>query len=285
MANTIGTRAMRDKYRLAAYDVIIRNALVTEKICEVDHSDVRRIQSPYGSQPSTTVQALTGTYSTADFTLTDETLTVTDEFICAEQIYDFESLTAQFDLFADRTDEQMYSVAAAVDKWALNELTANATGTTYTTPVGGFTTAANINIIMSTLISKVAGYADVYKGLYLVIENTDVPGFIQAQATNGFSFADAALNNGFMTNYMGVEIYVVRSGLFASTTLGTKTWTNSGHRLFGVKGMATFASPRGITFDEKSVSGKTGKEVVTYGYLGLKVWTPKVALTCNITLA
>ncbi len=284
MANTISSRTYRDKYRMATLEQALRNRLVCEKICMVDRSDVKRIQSPYGSQPSATVQAIAGTYSVTDFTTTDDTLTVTDEVIYAEHIFDFESLLTNFDMFASRVDEMTYAVATKIDRFVLNNLTEDGTGT-YTTPAGGFTTAANINVIMANLISKVAGFAEMYKGLFLVIENTDVVGFVQAQATNGFNYADAALNNGFMTSYMGVDIYVVRTGTFADETLGTTTYTNSGHRVFGVKNVATYASPRGVTFDEKAVSGKTGKEVVVWGYIGFKLWTPKVSLIVDITLA
>lgn len=284
MANTISSRSYRDKYRMATWDQVLRNALVTEKICEVDRSDNKRIQNPYGSAPTATVQAIAGTYTVADFTLTDDTLTVTDEVIVAEHIFDFEDILTNFDLFASRTDEMAYAVANRIDRFVLNNLCEDGTGT-YTTPVGGFTTAANINEIMSNLISKVAGYTESYKGLFLVIENTDVPGFVQAQATNGFSFADAALKNGWMTSYMGVDIYVVRSGTFASETLGTTTYTNSGHRVFGFKNMATYASPRGVRFEEKMVTLKTGVEVVYYGYVGFKLWTQKAALIVDITLA
>lgn len=285
MSQTIDTRVYRDKYRQKSLEQVLRNALVCEKICSVDNSDVKRIQNPYGSQPTATVQAIAGTYTLADFQLTDDTLTVTDEVIVAEHIHDFESLLNNFDLFAERTDEQNYAVAYKIDYFVLNSLCEDATGT-YTTPAGGFTTAANINVIMSNLVSKVAGYADTYKGLFLVIENTDVVGFVQAQATNGFSFADAALKNGWMTNYMGVDIYVVRTGTFVTATIGTRSdIANSGHRVFGVKGVATYASPRGVRFEEKDVTLKTGKEVVTYGYIGFKLWAPKTDLIVDITLA
>lgn len=283
--NTISTKTYRDAYRLANLDILLRKALVAEKICAVDRSDLKTLQNPYGSQPTTVVQAIAGTYTPAAYTTTDDTLTVTDEFIVAEQVFDFEMTLTRFDLFADRLDEQQYSIAQAIDSFVLNEVCAQATTTTYTTPVGGFTNAANINIIMSNLLSKVVGYADVYKGLFLVLENTDIVGFVQAQATNGFNFADSALNNGFMMGYMGVDIRVVRTGTFQSATVGTKTWTNSGHRIFGVNQSATYASPRGVQFDEKGVSGKTGKEVVTWGYVGAKLWATKVALVVNITLA
>ncbi len=284
MPNTISSRTYRDKFKKATLEQALRNRLVAEAICEVDRTDNKRIQSPYGSQPTATVQAIAGTYSIDTFTTTDDTLTVTDEVIVAEHIFDFEDILTQFDLFASRTDETVYQVATKIDRFVLNNLCEDGTGS-YTTPVGGFTTASNINVIMSNLLSKVAGYAEVYKGLFLVIENTDMVGFAQAQATNGFNFADSALKNGFMNSYMGVDIHVVRTGTFASETLGTTTYTNDGHRVFGVKNVATYASPRGVRFEEKSVSGKTGMEVVTYGYIGFKLWTPKAGLIIDITLA
>jgi hypothetical protein len=269
---------------MATLEQVLRKALIAEKICEVDRTDAKTIQNPYGSQPTVAVTALNGTYSISDYTTTDDTLTVDNEFKISEHIFDFESTLSQFDLFAARTDEQMYAVATAVDRFVLNNLCEDGTGT-YTTPAGGFTTAANINVIIANLASKVMGYADSYKGMFLVIENTDVVGFLQAQMTNGFSYADAALNNGFMTSYGGVEVYVARTGTFADETLGTKTYTNASHRVFGVKNVATYAAPRGIQFEEKGVSGKTGKELVTFGYVGFKLWAVKTDLIVDITLA
>ena len=66
---------------------------------------------------------------------------------------------------------------------------------------------------------------------------------------------------------------------------GTKTWTNSGHRVGGVKNVSTYAFPRGLQFEEKGVTGVTGMEVVCYGLVGFKQWTPTASLTINITLA
>lgn len=288
MANTLtSTYVQRRKYRLASLDVLLRKALVAEKICQVDRTELKYIDSPYGSQPTTTVQALAGTYTPATFTVTDDTLTVVDEFIVSEHVFDFEEALTKFNLWASRMDEQNNSVATAIDKWVINELCENGNAT-YSTPAGGFNTAANINVIMSNLLSKLAGYRETYNGLFLIIENTDVPGFIQAQATNGFSFADAALKNGWMSSYMGVDIYVVRTGTLVDATTttasGSKTWTNSGHRVFGVKNVATYAAPRGIKYEEKHRTGYTGKELVTYGYVGFKLWTPKQDLVVDITL-
>ncbi len=285
MANTLSTKTFREKYLKAQLDYTLRNALVAEKICSVDRSEVKTIESPFGSASTVTVQALAGTYTPATFTTTDDTLTVSDEFIVSEHIFGFESILSNFDLYASRMDQLMYDVAAKVDNFVINNLCEDGTGT-YTTPTGGFATAANINEIMANLVSKVAGFAESYSGgLFLIIENTDLVGFAQAGATNGFTMADSTLKNGFMNNWMGVDIYVVRSGTFTSTTVGTKTWTNSGHRVFGVKKVATYAAPRGIVYEEKAVSGKTGSEIVVSGLIGFKLWTPKAGLVVDITLA
>lgn len=280
----MSTYGNRDKYFQSQYDIVLRNALVCEKICKVDNSDVKRIQNPYGGQPTATVQAVAGTYSVSAWTITDDALTVTDEVIYSEHVFAHEEFFAVFDIAASRIDNMMYAVAFGIDKFVLNNLTEDATGT-YTTPAGGFTTAANINEIMANLISKVAGFQDTYNGLFLVIENTDLVGFAVAGATNGFSLADAVLKNGFMNEWMGVEIFVVRSGTFVDATIGTTTVTNSGHRVFGVKGVSTYASPRGIQYREKEVTGKTGSEIVVFGLVGFKLWAQKLGLVVDITLA
>jgi hypothetical protein len=230
------------------------------------------------------VQALAGTYTPADFTTTDEALDVTDEFIVAEHVHDFQEMLTQFDLFAARTEQMGFNVAKKIDEWVLNNLCEAGTGT-YTTPAGGFATAANVNEIFANLNSKLDGYSESYAGRYVVLENTDLVGIYQAGATNGFNFADNVLNNGRVGQWMGIDIYVVRTGTFTDATVGTTTWTNSGHRVAGVKGVTTMAMPGGIKTEEKMVSGKTGMEIATYGYIGFKAWTPKSDLTIDITLA
>lgn len=280
----MSTYGDRDAYLQSQYDIVLRNALVTEKICNVDNSDNKRIQNPYGGQPTATIQAVAGTYSVTAWTITDDALTVTDEVIYAEHIFAHEEFFSKFDVAQSRLDNMMYAVAYGIDKFVLNNLCEDATSS-YTTPAGGFTTAANINTIMGNLVASVAGYQGITGAPFLVIENTDLVGFAIAGATNGFTMADATLKNGFMNSWMGVDIYVVRSGTFVSATLGTTTVTNSGHRVFGISGLATYASPRGIQYEEKGVTAKTGKEVVVYGLVGFKLWAQKAALFTDITIA
>lgn len=274
----------RSKYFKNNFEQALRNMLVAEKICTVDRSESKYIQNPYGNQPTAVVQAMVGTYATTAYTLTEDALTVADEVYFAEQVYDFEARFTVFDLFAARIDEMTYAVSVAIDKFVLNVILEEGTGT-YSTPAGGFTTAANWNIILANLLSKFAGYADSFRGQYLVVENTDLVGIVQSQMANGFNFADAALNNGFVSNQAGIDIYVVRSGTFADYTPGSQSAvTNAGHRLAGVKGQSVYAAPRGVTYEEKSVAGKTGKEVVVFGYVGAHTWVQKQGLVIDITI-
>lgn len=286
--NSFSTKTYRDKYRAAQIQAVLKNALVAEKVCIADHSELKTISSPYLTAMSTVVQAVVGTYTPANVTTTDDTLTVADEFIVSGQIKGFEKIMSNFDLFFAANQEMTRSVTVAIDKWVVNELTAGGTGT-YTTPAGGFTTAANCNVIFSNIIAKCAGYADALNSLYVIVENTDLVGILQSQVNTGFRYADDAATNGLIGSIMGVDIYVVRSGTFATAATtsvsGTKTWTNSGHRVAGVKKVATFAFPRDLQFEEKGVTGVTGMEVVCYGLVGFKQWTPTATLTINITLA
>jgi len=282
--NTLATYAYRVKFYKANLQRILRNSLVSEAIFEVDRTDSYLIRNPYGSQPSAQIGDITGTYSVDDYTTTNDSLTVNIECKVAEHVYDFEQTLLNYDMFANRADEQAYSFAAAVDSFVLNYCGTNA-GESYTTPAGGFTTAANVLTILSNLVSKMAGYADSYKGLFLVLENTDTTGLLVSQATNGYSFADLALKNGLLTHMMGVDIYVVRSGTYSDTNVGSQTITMDGCRLFGVKKTATYAAPRGMNVEEKSVTGKTGKEIVTWGLVGAEVWSQKANLLVKITLA
>lgn len=269
---------------MASLDVALRANLVAEKICKVDRTEAKYIDNPYSSSPTTVVQAIVGTYATAAYTLKDDTLAVADEFVVAEHVYDFEQVLTSFDVMANRIDEQNYSVTASIDKFVLNSLCEDGTGT-YTTPTGGFATAANILTIMANLQSKVAGYESAYKNTYLVIEPTDLVGFIVSAASTGFQQADRTLGNGFGGTCLGTDIYVVPASTFVSDTIGTKEVTNSGHRVFGVKGMTTYAAPRGVRYEEKLVSAKTGMEIVTWGYIGFKAWATKASLTIDVTLA
>src|SRR3990167_2062396 len=290
MANTLSTYSLRHKYFMSNLQQALQNALVAEKICKVDNSELKTIENPYIVATTATIQAVAGTYTSSAMTVTDDALSVDDEVFDATHVYDFESRTSNFNLMADFLEELIYRVSHKIDQFVLNKILDVATGA-YTTPAGGFTTASNIAVIISNLLSKVAGFrSGVASNPFLVIESTDIVGFVQAQVASGYSYADAALNNGFIGNYAGVKIYVVRTGTFVTAPLGTLTPVNSGRRLFGISNLATYASPRGVQYKEIDVpagsgTGRTGKEVVAYGLIGAKVWAPHLPLFVDILVA
>lgn len=293
MANTINTgtysSVWRAKYATKMLNMALRSALVANAVCKVDESNSFYIYNPYISSTQTApVATIAGSYAVTDWATTEDSLTVTDQVTYGVHVREFENVLSSVDVYTSFVEELQRAVAAAADKWAVNVLCEDGTGT-YTTPAGGFTSTANWTVILANLLSKVAGYRDAQDGYFLILENTDLVGVIASQMASGFNFADAALRNGLVSNQAGVDIYVVRSGTFTddttSTVSGTKTWTNSGHRVFGVKGVATFAMPGGIHYEEKSVTLKTGKEIAVWANIGLKVWATTATLVVDITLA
>jgi len=265
----------------------LRRLLIAKSICKVDESDTKYIDNPYGSAPTATIQSLAATYAISTYTTTNDTLTVQDEIVVSERIGYHEDTLAQYDLFASRIDEMTAAVKDKLDSYAINNLCEDGTGT-YSTPSGGFTTAANINKIFSSLIAKVSGYSEIYNGMFIVIENSDVSGLIEAGATNGFNFADAVLNNGKVGNYMGVDVFVTRDDTFTNGSGGNTSWANSGHRVFGIKGVATLAMPRGVRYSEIDPSdasvGYIQKEIRAWVPVGFKLWYTKTALIVDITV-
>ena len=290
---TIGTgtysEVWRGKYRSAEMQKVLRNNLVAADICEHDESNSYYIHNPYGSQPTATLQAQTGTYSVSTATTTDDALTVNNEVIYSEHIFDFERLLSNYDLFRIRTEEMAYAIAAGVDKYVLNNLCEDATSS-LTTAAGGFSTPSNVLKIFADCLGKVAGYAGGYGGYAMVVENTDISGILQNQAQTGFQAADRALANGMGRNnrlgsILNVDIYVVRTGTFVDDTLAGEVVTNSRHRVFTVKGVSTYATPGGVRQHEIGVTGKTGKEIAVWQHLGFKLWTQMAPLAVDITLA
>lgn len=270
MANTKSTYSWRQKYMKRTLGKTLRRALIAQRICRVDTSNSYLIKSPYGNKATATLQALAGTYSVTDWTVTDDNLTVSLEAISAEHIFDFESVLMDFDIYMERMDEMVFAVKEKIDTYVLNDVL---DGANKSYDNSGVISKTNFPTLLANCIGLVAGYQSyMNKGLFLVLENTDIAAVLEHQFSSGFKFSDVALKNGLMRMEAGVEIYVTRTGTFQTATIGGTSYTNLGHRPFGVKGMTTFAFPRDVNYEEKGVSGKTGKEVFAVGYVGHKTW-------------
>jgi hypothetical protein len=87
-ANTISNRTYRDELRSNVLQETLYTATVIEAIADIDRSGLKKIENPYASVPTIVIQTIAGTYTPAAYTTTDDALTVTQELIVAEQIYD-----------------------------------------------------------------------------------------------------------------------------------------------------------------------------------------------------
>lgn len=282
MANSIATETLREKYAMSRLDHNLRRRALASAIFKVDSTDNKYVDNPYVTTSGATAEAIDGTYTLGDLTVTNDRFEVTEWVFDSVHIHDFENRFNDFDLFTSAIDEMTSNVSLMADKIALNKVADNA-GINIATPSGGFA-QANIGEIFGDIVAAFSGYSEAMAGVYVAIENTEVSGLVQSQILSGFTFADSALKNGLAGEHLGVEIFVTRTGTFVSATVGTGTYTNANVRLAGVKNTASFANIRNGGYEEKSVTLKTGKEVVVYGYVDAHVWATKANLTATVTL-
>lgn len=282
MANSIDNETKREKYAKGRLDYNLRRRAIAAEIFMVDNSANLYVDNPFVTTTGANAEAMAGTLTLGDLTITNDRFEVTEWVHETVHIFDFENRFNDFDLFSAAIDEMTSNVALMADKIALNKVADNA-GANIATLSGGMA-QANIDDLFGKIAGEFAGYQGVENGVYLAVENTEVPGLVQKQILTGFSFADATANNGLGGEYMGVEIYVTRTGTFVNGTVGTGTYTNANVRLCGVKKTASFAMIREGGYREVDVSLKTGKEVSVFGYVDAHVWTTKAPLTATVTL-
>lgn len=270
MANTISEFTWTHEKLSEYMQDFLRSMLVAAVISDFKEG-VKYIENPYGSTATVTTNSpMKGAYTPADFTTTDDELLVDTEEIYSVHIRDFEKVFSDFDLGLDQAQRAAQALKEKVDAALLSELATNAGNTV--TVAGGFT-SANVISSVAEASQYFVGYSNTLAGTYMVIDSTSVPAFIVAGASNGFSFADSVLNNGFYTSFMGHDIYVVRGLLPTDTAIA------------GVKGASTTGTGGAIKIEEKMVSGKTGVEMAFIMYHTSKLWTNNEDLVVKFDLA
>jgi hypothetical protein len=230
------------------------------------------IHNPFPTPGAVTVNSpMTGTYTPATLTTTDDTLEVNREAIYSTHLFDFETKFADYDLAMEVLKLASAKLVEDMDKELFAILSAGAANTV--TVSGGFT-ATNVISSVAEAIGHVSGFANVMNGLYIVIDNTQMPAFVTMGATNGFSFADAVLSNGLSGQVMGADLYIVRAGQLP-TDVG----------ILGVKKASTTGTIGSIVIEEKMVSGKTGTEFVAINYSRSALWNNNKDLVVKFDLA
>lgn len=230
------------------------------------------IHNPFPVPGSVTVNSpMLGTYTPVVFNSTDDTLEVNREAIYNNHFFDFETRFADYNIAMESLKLASAKLAEDMDRELFAILEAGA-GETVEVP-GGFTKANTFDAVAEA-VGRLSGYANAMNGMYIVIDNTQVPAFVSAGATAGFSYADAVLNNGLRGNLMGFDIYVVRSGQLPADTA-----------LAGIKKASTTGIGGAIHIEEKQVSGKTGIEFVAVNYSRSALWNNNQPLVVKFDLA
>lgn len=270
--NTISTTTWSHEAKETTLQRNLESMVVAGRISEFK-TGVKTIENPYTDAVAVTLNApMTGGYTPADITTVDDSLTVTDEAIYPFHIRNFEEVFSDFDLGAKHLSIASAKLAQEIDKDLFVQLDAGAANTIAV--AGGFT-AANVIGEVAKLSQHIAGYENALNGSYLVIDASQMPAFVEAGALNGFTFSDSVLNNGFTgKDFMGHELYVVRGTLPTDVAIA------------GIKGASTTGTGvRGVTLEEKGVSGKTGMEYAAYVYFKSAVWEQGKALVVKYDLA
>ena len=256
----------------------LRNTLVSYAISDVYTGPDKIIHNRFGNDPSLqTNNPISGTFTPGTVDVNEDQLTVDNEAIASVHIFDFEETLTDFNLMADYARRCSFIVRDAVDTAVFAEIATAATGASQTATYNQAGGTTQVLPLFTTIVSEFAGYEEAsMNGMYLVIDNTHIPNILQAMGVNGFSMADMALKNGFLTEYMGVDIYVTRAGQLPGLTM-----------IAGIKGSTTVALPTGSIggkFQAVQVSGKTGYETATIQYYGVKTWTKNLPKVLNITV-
>lgn len=230
------------------------------------------IHNPFPTPGAVTVNSpMTGLYTPVTLTTTDDSLEVNREAIYNTHLFDFETTFADYNLANEVLKLASAKLAEDMDRELLAILAAGA-GTTINVS-GGFTKVNAFDSIASA-VGVLSGYTQSMNGLYIVIDNTQVPAFISAGATAGFTFADAVLNNGLMGNIMGFDIYTVRAGQLPANTA-----------IAGIKKASTTGTGGAIKIEEKQVSGKTGTEFAAINYSRSALWNNNQPLVVKFDFA
>jgi len=288
----LSTNAQRRTYALNAFDTQLEKEIISPMIFKVDTSNSRTIDAPFVNTTTTTAGAITDTYVAGTPATTDDTLTVNKQFHNVQNVGNFAQKVGQFDVISGVIKEVTRSVAESLDQWALNRALTDVAGSTasFATAAGGITKTNALDLI-ATIQGRLSGMKNLPgQNAYLVIENTELPAFLQNAAASGFAFGDKVLFSGTVKNVMNTDIFVARSGTFVSATVAGDAFTNVNRRLFGVKNMITLAKPSATregavtTYFEKEIDGFIGTQVGMVCYSGLKAWAPKLNMSGALTI-
>jgi ElaB/YqjD/DUF883 family membrane-anchored ribosome-binding protein len=250
----------------------LETRLIVWDIFEVDTSNTYVHHNPYQSTSTATNSVVSSpAYTVADFSITEDSLTVNKRAYVSEHVDNYDELFSRYDLAMERAKEHADRIKKTIDKDSLQTVTTTSgiqlvDNATLGGAAGNITlSTSNIDEVFDAARIKLdEADVDTDGELFAVLRPKDISKLRLFASTAGFNTADETFKNGKVGRYMGFDIY-----------MSNNLYTNGGsaYPLFGAKKSAFIALPEsGIGFEAKSVSGKFGKEIVSHKFHNSKVW-------------
>jgi hypothetical protein len=220
--------------------------------------------------------------------VTDQ-LTVNNKYYSAHYVDDVEQLQANIDLQRPLLEELSYCLKDEIDKQVLANTSAGTTGAQsiiYGTSTGDYH--------QGVLTATTANIVNVFAGARAILNTNnveDVGDFCAVLAPReayllslkstglGFNFADAALRNGYIGDFMGFQIYMsnnlpqVTDISAANGVLTTNSAETCRYLYFGRKGQIELLMQQAPKFEIKDVANQIGKNVICWTVWGDTAFT------------
>ena len=215
MANTIAANAFTET-RNGHFQEKITTATVAADICNIHRNQYQEyIRTPYRSD--VVISTSTGRVSEADisdFTVSDDYVKLEDAVYAAERVNPSNEAYTDVDLTKESMDEMNRGLIEAIDAKVFTD--ALATSGIATTTATQITSAAEAKTATEQIVGALAGYGGKLSDRFIVMDNDMFIHFLDAGASPATEFGDRVLETGDLYVYMGLYIYVVRSGQIAS---------------------------------------------------------------------
>lgn len=211
MANTIAATAFTETRNGFLQEKITTNTVASD-ICNIHQNMYQEyIRTPYRSDA--TVSQSTGLLCEAtitNFTVTDDFVKLEDAVYSSERVCPSNEAYTDVDLTKASMDEMNRGLVEAVDAKMIADALAT-TGIAAITATA-ITNAATAKTAAEQIVGELAGYGGRLSDRFIVMDNDMFIHFLDAGATPATEFGDRVLETGDLYVYMGLYIYVVRSG-------------------------------------------------------------------------
>lgn len=229
-----------------------------------------------------------------DLDFVTDQLTINRKFYTASYIDNIEQLQANVDIQRSLLEDATYQLRNIIDGEILGNITAGTTAGGAQLNYGEFGIAASyhLNSVSAGTGEVVNIFANATKmllnqncenfGDWIAILNPRLANKLAIKSTGlGFNFADAALRNGYVGDFMGFQIYVSNNlPTTAATGYGPSGWHTSFTGIadvydvyFGRKGMIDVVLQQAPKVEIKDNPLRVGKNIIIWSLWGDTVYT------------